>query len=257
MLKALGLVVTALLLVSACGGGDDTDLSVIDDEREVESGDVDAPEIEGDDDTTDDDDGDDDEAAALETTDDTVTVAPVEGDDDEDTDEGDTPVEAGPPAPEDGAVDELDEDEANDGATVGRTGLDEPEAVVIDLATGDEVELAGGLAGQGTTVLWFWENGSAESAAEAATIASLADDFDGRLTVVAVGTGGDAEQAERFRQDAGLTGVTTVWDPAAESLEYYQVSAIPSVIAVNDAGDIMGRWSTLTPEVAQFLDLIA
>lgn len=260
MLRLLGLVVAALLLATACGGGDDTELAVIDDERELQSGDVEEPEIEGGEDiATDDDAGEDDEA--LDTTDTAPdgdeAEAAAQGVADGDgegglVEERDPDAEAGPPAPE---VDELDEDDANDGALAGRTGLDDPEAVVIDLATGDEVDLAGDIAASGTTVLWFWSPDSAESAAEAAAITSLAADFDGRLSVVAIGTGGDLDGAERFRQDTGLAAVTTVWDPAAETLEFYQVSAIPSIIAVSAGGDVMGRWTTLSPEVAQFLEV--
>ena len=128
---------------------------------------------------------------------------------------------------------------------------------MIDLATGQDVDLAEQLAPSGPTVLWFWTTESGESAAEAAAVAKLAADFSGRLKVVTVGTGGDAQQAEQFQQEAGLAGVTTVWDPAAQSFEHYQVSAIPSIIAMDDAGNVMGRWNNLSPEVIQFLDVAA
>lgn len=256
--KLAGLALAALLVLSGCGGdGDDVDLSVIDDEREIPSGDVDEPELgpdlEGDLDT----DGD----QALETTDATEapssTPSSAAGGTGTPTDgaaAGDTATDDDP----DDFVDPEDDiDPAGDIATAGRSDLDPPTSTdIVDLATGDEADLAQELASDQMNLLWFWSTETDESAAEARAIADLAAQFDGRVQVIAIGTGGTRDDAQQFWTDANLTGVTVVWDGAADSLEHYDVREIPSIVLL-DGNNIAGRYSAVSPEVIQFLELFS
>ncbi|MEM7342425.1 MAG: hypothetical protein AAF467_27555 [Actinomycetota bacterium] len=166
---------------------------------------------------------------------------------------GDRPATPVPPDDEPAEDDILDE---NDPAADGRVGAGLPSGTVLELATGDPVDLTATLADADEVILlWFWSPGDDASAAESEVVARLATE-QADLTVMAVGIGGDASSATAFARDNDLPGVTVVWDETADIAEQYSVTAPPSAILLDDGGDVIGRWTTLSPEVFQLIDLL-
>ncbi len=154
--------------------------------------------------------------------------------------------------------DEPEGDVDDDPAAEGRIDVSYPSAPVTNLGSGEEVDLAGELADRDKrTLLWFWQPGNGPSAAEADVVARLQAELGDDIDVVAVGTGGDLATAQAFAADAGLAGVTILWDGSAEAVEYYEVGQLPSSILLDFNGDIIGRWNTLSPEVFQLVQILS
>lgn len=156
------------------------------------------------------------------------------------------------------------DDEANEGditndpAAIDRIDKGFPATPVTDVLSGSEVELADQLeAGDQNVLLWFWEPGSGASAAEADVVQRLAEQDIASIEIIAIGIGGDAESAKEFPAESGLSGVSIVWDGTTRNAEQYQVTALPSAVLLDPRGDIIGRWTTLSPEVFQLIGLLS
>ena len=165
---------------------------------------------------------------------------------------------AGQDPPEaDEAIEDADRPPDADPATADRFGIAYPDTPVVDLASGSELELVSQLADRDKrTLLWFWAPGDGPSAAEAATVAELAVERADKVDVIAVGTGGDRDEAEAFLADTGLTATSVLWDGGADAVEHYAIDEIPTAVLLDRDGAIIARWSTLSPEVFSFLDIL-
>lgn len=265
-------VVALALIVGACGTedrGDGVRAVSLDDQTEVGIG-PDQPEGDGTDDpvagTIRADGSGDAESSATEDRGEGggpavagETGGVVDGDDESTagTGTGNTAPDETADGPDPGDADADDGDPASDGGTAGRAGRGLPDTPVIDLRSGTTVDLAAPLAAAGRSVLlWFWEPGSAASRAEAAVVQQLADESDDAVEVAAIGIGGDAASAARFPRETGLRGITIVWDDTARTAEQYAVTSLPTAILVDTGGDVIGRWTTLSPEVLQLIRLL-
>lgn len=265
------------LFLTACGQSDDLETTEIVEDEQVEVGVDDSPvgDDSGEDDPGDEsensgDAGDDSatddgiaaEASGEETVgsepgsdDDPATSAGVDGDDgNDDSADAEDGVDA-----EDAALDAQDaEDDAEDAAGgEGRVGAGLPSGVVIDLTTGQQLDLGDTLANAGGPVLlWFWAPDNGPSQAESAVVQQLADEHGDGVVIVAVGTGGVVEEAQAFADDVALDGVTVVWDGTAGNAEQYGVNALPSSVLLDNEGNIIARWVTLSEEAFGLIDLL-
>lgn len=139
------------------------------------------------------------------------------------------------------------DDELIDEAPEGRAEVEPPEGALTNLASGATTDMEAEI-GSGLTLLWFWSPDSSTASREALVVQRYADTFAGAATVVAVGSGGAASDADAFYQSAGLD-VTTVWSASDDAAAHYEVDALPQTILIDGDGNIIARWPGMSEEV--------
>ena len=163
----------------------------------------------------------------------------------------------GPPPPVDDDIEDADVPLSADPATADRADVAYPATTVTDLGSGAEVPLAAQLADRDKrTLLWFWAPDAGPSSAEAATVQRLSNEQADTVDVIAIGTGGERATAEQFLADTGLTTTAVLWDAGADAAEHYSIEELPTSVLLDRNGDIIARWSTLSPEVFDFLAIL-
>lgn len=162
------------------------------------------------------------------------TDQPVSTDGDTDDTETDTGQDDTEPDQTDqepsGTVDTIGQDDSaqqpTDQDANGDTAVllsdDVPSIEMIDLSSGDSVNLRSLVGGEQSVLLWFWAPHCPICRGEAPEIEELARENSHRLKVVGVGAFDDLDYAHRFVADTGTT-FTMLWSDSADVWNHYGV----------------------------------
>lgn len=121
------------------------------------------------------------------------------------------------------------------------SSADEPEAsaedpLTFEAATPDGSEFqAADVAGE-DTVLWFWAPWCAVCRTEGPDVVAVAEEFEGRVNVIGVGSSGTLEQMQAFVDETGTSGLTQIADVSGEVWAHFDVVATPTFVFINDDG---------------------
>lgn len=152
-------------------------------------------------------------------TDDTEVDA---GQDDTESDQTDQePSETVDTSEQDGSA-QQPTDQAANGNTADLLSDDVPNIEMIELSSGDSVNLRSLVDGERSVLLWFWAPHCPICRGEAPEIEELARENSHRLNVVGVGAFDDLDYAHRFVADTGTT-FTMLWSDSAEAWSHYGV----------------------------------
>jgi thiol-disulfide isomerase/thioredoxin len=128
-------------------------------------------------------------------------------------------------------------------STSAATGsVDLPSIPVVDLSTGDEVDLAS-LARAGTpTLLWFWAPHCTFCRREAPELIELVQEHGGDLPMIGIGAQDSLEEAYGFLDDTDTHDLRMIWDPSGDSWVHHGVTSQPTVIVLGADGEVAGTW---------------
>ena len=163
---------------------------------------------------------------------------------------------SGPTTQPEGEPVEPDLDAADDPAADGRFEIDHAGGQFVDLATGASTNLSTEIGNGGLTLLWFWTPSSSTAEREAAVVDRFSATFGDTIKALAVGTGEDRADAERFLQSTGL-GAPILWAPESDVEDHYGLTVIPSSVLIDGAGNVVGRWDGLPEEVFVFAERLS
>lgn len=120
--------------------------------------------------------------------------------------------------------------------------VDLPRIPVVELSSGDEVDLAS-LARPGTpTLLWFWAPHCTICRREAPELIELVDEHGADLPMIGIGAQDSLEEAYGFLDDTGTHDLRMIWDPSGDSWVHHGVTSQPTVIVLGADGEVAGTW---------------
>lgn len=131
-----------------------------------------------------------------------------------------------------------------------------PPVDVVDVRTGDTVNLGSVVPSDKPVLLWAWAPHCPSCRAEAGGLEAFAASNQDRLTVVGIGTQDDLEYARGFLEDTGVTTPLMLWDESFESWRTIGITAQPTWILVRGDGSFIDGWIGELPEerILELLD---
>ncbi len=131
-----------------------------------------------------------------------------------------------------------------------------PDLPVLDVTTGQEVNLADAAVPGKPTVYWAWAPYCPTCRAEAPEVQRFAQAHADEVTVVGIGTQNDAGQAREFVETTGLTTPIMLWDKSGISWRAMGIRSQPTVVLVDADGQHIDTWIGGLPE-EEILRLVA
>jgi thiol-disulfide isomerase/thioredoxin len=131
-----------------------------------------------------------------------------------------------------------------------------PAVDVVDVRTGDTVNLGSVVPSDKPVLLWAWAPHCPSCRAEAGALENFAASHQDRLTVVGIGTQDDLDYARGFLEDTGVTTPLMLWDESFESWRTIGITAQPTWILVRGDGSLIDGWIGALPEdrILELLD---
>ncbi len=131
-----------------------------------------------------------------------------------------------------------------------------PAVDVVDVRTGDTVNLGSVVPSDKPVLLWAWAPHCPSCRAEAGGLEKFAASHQDRLTVVGIGTQDDLDYARGFLEDTGVTTPLMLWDESFESWRTIGITAQPTWILVRGDGSFIDGWIGALPEdrILELLD---
>jgi len=131
-----------------------------------------------------------------------------------------------------------------------------PAVDVVDVRTGDTVNLGSVVPSDKPVLLWAWAPHCPSCRAEAGDLEKFAASHQDRLTVVGIGTQDDLDYARGFLEDTGVTTPLMLWDESFESWRTIGITAQPTWILVRGDGSFIDGWIGALPEdrILELLD---
>lgn len=123
-----------------------------------------------------------------------------------------------------------------------------PSVDVVDVRTGQQVDVASLVPSATPVLLWAWAPHCPACRAEAGSAETFAAAHAEEVTMVGLGTQDDLAYAEGFLRDTGVTTPQMLWDPSFESWAQLGISAQPSWILVDGSGELLDTWVGPLPE---------
>lgn len=123
-----------------------------------------------------------------------------------------------------------------------------PDLPVLDVTTGQEVNLADAAVPGKPTVYWAWAPYCPTCRAEAPEVQRFAQAHADEVTVVGIGTQNDAGQAREFVETTGLTTPIMLWDKSGVSWRAMGIRSQPTVVLVDADGQHVDTWIGGLPE---------
>lgn len=121
-------------------------------------------------------------------------------------------------------------------------GADLPAIDVVDLASGDEVDLQS-LAQPGRpTLLWFWAPHCTICRREAPELLAFEAAHRDDIDILGVGAQDTLDEAYGFLDDTDTHGLAMVWDESGQSWIHHGVTSQPTVIVLDADGQVAGTW---------------
>lgn len=122
------------------------------------------------------------------------------------------------------------------------TVADLPAIDVVDLATGEEVDLQS-LAQPGRpTLLWFWAPHCTTCRREAPDVLAFEAAHADQIDLLGLGAQDTLDEAYGFLDDTGTHDLTMVWDRSGQSWIHHGVTSQPTVIVLDASGEVAGTW---------------
>jgi thiol-disulfide isomerase/thioredoxin len=129
-----------------------------------------------------------------------------------------------------------------------------PAVTVWDVGAQEWVQFANLLPSDRPLLVWFWAPHCPACAREAPEMVAFAEEWEGKVDVVGLGTQDDAAMAQTFvdRHDIGFP---MLWDESFESWVAFGVNAQPATVLFSGDGEPLGGWlgPMPTPEVEALL----
>lgn len=131
-----------------------------------------------------------------------------------------------------------------------------PAVDVVDVRTGDTVNLASIVPSDKPVLLWAWAPHCPACRAEAGGLEEFAASNLDRLTVVGIGTQDDLDYARGFLADTGVKTPLMLWDESFVSWRTIGITAQPTWILVRGDGSFIDGWVGALPEerILELLD---
>lgn len=131
-----------------------------------------------------------------------------------------------------------------------------PAVDVVDVRTGDTVNLGSVVPSDKPVLLWAWAPHCPSCRAEAGDLEKFAASHEDRLTVVGIGTQDDLDYARGFLEDTGVRTPLMLWDESFESWRAIGITAQPTWILVRGDGSFIDGWIGTLPEerILELLD---
>lgn len=122
-----------------------------------------------------------------------------------------------------------------------------PAVTVWDVGAQDWTQLSDFAPSGRPLLVWFWAPHCSACAAEAPGMVAFAEEYDGEIDVVGLGTQDDAEMAAEFvdRHDVPFP---MLWDEGFDSWAAFGVTAQPATVLISADGEALGGWLGELPE---------
>ncbi|MGD9526225.1 MAG: TlpA family protein disulfide reductase [Dehalococcoidia bacterium] len=117
-----------------------------------------------------------------------------------------------------------------------------PAVPVIDVRTGENVDLGSVVPSDKPVLLWAWAPHCPTCRAEAPEVEAFAAANVDALTIVGMGTQDDLEYAKGFLADTGVSTPRMLWDPGFDSWRALGVTSQPTWILVRGDGSFIAGW---------------
>ena len=122
-----------------------------------------------------------------------------------------------------------------------------PEVAVWDVGATDWVQFADVVPAETPVVLWFWAPHCPACAAEAADMVAFAEEHEGEIEVVGIGTQDDAGMAAEFVERHGIE-FRMLWDESFETWSELGVRSQPAAALFSAEGEPLDAWTGSLPE---------
>jgi thiol-disulfide isomerase/thioredoxin len=131
-----------------------------------------------------------------------------------------------------------------------------PAVDVVDVRTGDTVNLGSVVPSDKPVLLWAWAPHCPSCRAEAGDLEKFAASNQDRLAVVGIGTQDDLDYARGFLEDTGVTTPLMLWNESFESWRTIGITAQPTWILLRGDGSFIDGWIGALPEdrILELLD---
>jgi len=123
-----------------------------------------------------------------------------------------------------------------------RAVTDLPDVEVVDLASGDTVNLQSLAAAGKPTLLWFWAPHCTFCMREAPELLAFADAHGDAVHILGIGARDDLDLAHEFVDRTDTDTLAMLWDPSGETWIHYGVTNQPTVVVLSPEGEVQGTW---------------
>ncbi|MGQ0630844.1 MAG: TlpA family protein disulfide reductase [Sporichthyaceae bacterium] len=113
-----------------------------------------------------------------------------------------------------------------------------PDISVVQVATGQSIDLRSLAVAGKPTLLWFWAPHCPFCKAEAPKVLDFQAKYGDDIEVIGLGAQDDLDQAEGFLAETKTAGLKMVWDSSGKSWVHFRVTNQPTVIVLNPAGKV-------------------
>lgn len=117
-----------------------------------------------------------------------------------------------------------------------------PSIDVLELASGDTVDLAALAEAGRPTLLWFWAPHCTFCRAEAPELLELSATHAGQLQILGIGAQDTIDEAYDFLDDTRTGDLRMIWDRSGQSWRHYGVTSQPTIVVLGADGEETGRW---------------
>lgn len=117
-----------------------------------------------------------------------------------------------------------------------------PKVNVVDIRSGDEVNLASLAPSDKPLLVWFWAPHCPSCNAEAKDVEAFSREHQGELTVVGLGAQDSLGQAEDFVEEHGMKTPRMLYDASFDSWEHFGVNGQPAAILFDPDGAAREGW---------------
>ncbi|MGQ0624540.1 MAG: thioredoxin-like domain-containing protein [Sporichthyaceae bacterium] len=113
-----------------------------------------------------------------------------------------------------------------------------PDISVVQVATGQSIDLRSLAVAGKPTLLWFWAPHCPFCKAEAPKVLDFQAKYGDEIEVIGLGAQDDLGQAEGFLAETKTSGLQMVWDESGKSWVHFRVTNQPTVIVLNPSGKV-------------------
>ncbi len=119
---------------------------------------------------------------------------------------------------------------------------DLPAIDVVELASGDTVDLTALATAGRPSLLWFWAPHCTVCRREAPDLLAFAEAHGDEIQILGLGAQDSLEEAYGFLDDTGTHDLRMVWDATGQSWIHHGVTSQPTIIVLGADGQVAGEW---------------
>ncbi|MGH9185630.1 MAG: TlpA family protein disulfide reductase [Acidimicrobiales bacterium] len=113
---------------------------------------------------------------------------------------------------------------------------------VVDLTSGDTVDLHSLAVAGKPTLLWFWAPHCTFCMREAPELLAFAAEHGDAVHILGIGARDDLDLAFGFVDRTDTDTLAMLWDPSGETWIHYGVTNQPTVVVLAPDGEVRGTW---------------